>query len=380
MSRLQITFILVGALVSAGSIHAQPASDFASGLHNPSKIILGPSRTLLVSEADSAANSGRVSIVNSSGIRRTLIEGLPSAATGETSDGPTGMVLDGDVLYVAIGEGDQLVAGTAQGTQIPNPKGPSSLILASLLQINFSPSVDSQTAPFTLKPADHVTLADGKSVVLDNGAGGKATVTLLSHFRYRPDAASIYRNSHPYGLTKLPGDNDHLYMTDAGLNSVERIDIKSGRATTLVRFPGVQNTGPTGPPFSDAVPDSVYPFGNRLLVTLLTGFPFNAGSSRIMSVDPASGNSEVLIPNLSSAIDVVWRNRFPGGVQVYVLEYSTNFLQGAPGRLRRFAGGPAETVVSDLASPVSMALDSTTGTLYIATRANGKIVKVDLAW
>src|SRR4051812_38382709 len=85
---------------------------FATGLLNPAKVILGPSGTLLVSEFDNKPNSGRISIVSSSGTRRTLIDGLPSGVGDEGPDGPTGLFLEDNTLYVAIGEGDQLQAGT----------------------------------------------------------------------------------------------------------------------------------------------------------------------------------------------------------------------------------------------------------------------------
>src|SRR4051794_41977142 len=79
----------------------------STGRLNPAKIILGPAGSLLVSEFDDKPNSGRVSIVGPSGVRRTLIDGLPSGVGANGPDGPTGLVLDGNTLYLAIGEGDQ---------------------------------------------------------------------------------------------------------------------------------------------------------------------------------------------------------------------------------------------------------------------------------
>jgi hypothetical protein len=287
------------------------------------------------------------------------------------------MVLDGNTLYIAIGEGDQLQNGTTQGTAFPNAKGPASPILATILQFNFSGPVDKITTAFTLKATDHTVLADGNSVSLDNGAGDKATVSMLSEFRYRPDPVAVYRNSHPYALAKIPGDATHLYLADAGLNALVQVDLPSGRSRKLTSFPNQPNRGPIGPPVSEAVPDSIQLSGDRLLVTLLTGFPFATGNSKVMVVDPVSGGAQVLLENLTSAIDIAFRTRFFGGVDYYVLEFSANILTEAPGRLRLINAGTASVVADNLPGPSSMVLDNATGTLYIATKA-GSILQLDV--
>ena len=182
--------------LSAASLHAQTPSVFTTGLVNPAKIIPGPGGTLLVSEAGRASNTGRVSIVTSAGARRSLLEALPSgAATEGNEDGPTGIYLDGDTLYIAIGEGDQLVAGATQGANQPNPKGPASPILTTILKVVPSQPVNLITAPFTLRATDHTPLADGLTVTLEIGANATAAVSVLAEFRYRPDPALVYRNS-----------------------------------------------------------------------------------------------------------------------------------------------------------------------------------------
>src|SRR5262249_49078981 len=156
----------------------------------------------------------------------------------------------------------------------------------------------------------------------DNGAGDKATITMLSEFRYRPDPVAVYRNSHPYALTRIPEDANHLWMADAGLNALVQIDLPGGRSHIVTRFPNQPNKGTTGPPTAEAVPDSIQPFGGKLLITLLTGFPFAAGDSKVLSVDPATGAYTVLADNLNSSIDIAWRTRFFGGLDFYVLSYS----------------------------------------------------------
>jgi hypothetical protein len=377
MTKRSITYAALATLTAVTiPLNAQPRV-FTTGLLNPAKIIQGPSGSLLVSEFDNKPNSGRISIVSSTGTRRTLIDGLPSGVGANGPDGPTGLALDGNTLYVAIGEGDQLENGTAQGTAIPNTKGPASPILATILQLNLAGPVDKITTGFTLKAADHAVLADGNSVSLDNGAGDKATLSMLSEFRYRPDPVAIYRNSHPYALAKVPGDANHLYLADAGLNALVQVDLPSGRSRKFTAFPNQPNRGPIGPPVSEAVPNSIQLLAGRLMVTLLTGFPFATGNSKVMLVDPTSGSAEVLLENLTNTIDIAWRSRFFGGVDFYVLEFSTDLLNNAPGRLKLINAGDSSVVADKLPGPSSMVLDNSASTLYILTKS-GSILQLDL--
>src|SRR5262249_17788407 len=154
-------------------------------------------------------------------------DGLPSGLgppSGD-ADGPNGLLLDGNVLYIAIGEGDLYANGTVQGTLIVNTAGISSPIFDTLLQVTFSQSVDRVASGFSLKLADHTALLDGNPVILTNAAGDKATFTLLSEFRFRPDARENIKHSHPYGIAKLDSDPAHLFVADAGLNLVHQVEI-----------------------------------------------------------------------------------------------------------------------------------------------------------
>lgn len=88
-----------------GPALVQQVTVFASGLKNPSKVILAGRGNLLVTETDTALNSGRVPLVDPGGRVQKLIEGLPSgpAAPDGTLDGPNGLALDGRILFVLNG-------------------------------------------------------------------------------------------------------------------------------------------------------------------------------------------------------------------------------------------------------------------------------------
>jgi hypothetical protein len=116
-----------------------------------------------------------------------------------------------------------------------------------------------------------------------------------------------------------------------------------------------------------------------LLVSFLTGFPFTPGDSKVLQIDPATGTSVPFLSWLSSATDIVYRTR-PNGArpQFFLLEYSTGFLAGQPGRVQVFNSPTGTVLVDGLHGPTSLALNNTTGTLYIASRTDGKILAVDV--
>jgi hypothetical protein len=152
-------------------------------------------------------------------------------------------------------------------------------------------------------------------------------------------------------LTKFPGDANHLYLSDAGLNAIVQVDLPSGRSRKFTTFPNQPNKGPIGPPVSESVPTSIRVYGGQFLVTLLTGFPFATGNSKIMAVDPVTGAASVFLDNLTSTIDVAARARFFGGVNFYVLEFSSDILTSKPGRLRVLGSGGQSVAADNLPGP-----------------------------
>jgi len=126
---------------------------------------------------------------------------------------------------------------------------------------------------------------------------------------------------------------------------VHQVDIVTGRKRTLVQFPSFPNFGTSPPPVVDAVPDSVRAYGNQLLVTFLTGFPFSNGDAKVLLVDPATGATAPFISWLNSAIDIVYRPRAAGErPQFFVLEYQYEFPGRGTGprtRLQSAGGNPS---------------------------------------
>ena len=388
--------ILTGATLLALATDAgAQCTEFTTGLLRPLSAVQSKKGNLIVSENGTpTANTGRISIVDPAGTRRTLIEGLPSGISYETNSpsGPTGLFLRGRTLYALIGVGDSVLAGPNQGTVRPNPD-PASPLLSSVLAIHFSAAVEKNTQGFLLTPAHQQTLASGESVTLTNPAAETIRIELIANFPNftpdpRPDFAENVRHSNPFALIAL---GSSLYVTDGAQNSIWRVDLASRQFTTLTRFANIPNPAfnpnppppSQGGPFLEAVPTGIEFSDGQLLVTLFRGFPFPAGSSAVVRVDPISGSQSTFISGLKTAIDIlpVRTDDDPGGATKHlVMQHASGNLLAPPGLLLRFdtPNAAPTTLASCLTTPSSMTLDEESGTLYV-TELTGRVVAIAVA-
>src|SRR5205807_100720 len=178
----------------------------------PGKIILTPRGNFLITETTSISpNSGRLSFVSRAGVRRSLIEGLPSGTevTLAGGSGPAAMALRDRTLYLSIGPGDSERAGAAPGTSTLNPQSASSPIFSSLLEIRFSADVDAIGSTFRMTVQHQQALNDGGEVELAD-AGATARISLLTRFPIaEPHPTAVYKFSNPWGLA-LSDDGRNL--------------------------------------------------------------------------------------------------------------------------------------------------------------------------
>ena len=361
-----------------------PAPVLTSGLEGPLGITLSNQDNLLVSETGTMAlSSGRISIVEPNGHRRTLLGGLPSGLNdvGDPS-GPAGLFMRGRHLYVLIGDGDVAIPGPRPGTALENPNGPSSPIFSSILAIHFSAATERTTTGFTLTFADQTALANGQTVTLSNGGEDKMTIQLIVNFpdfipRPLPDVPNNIELSNPF---QLVGVDDMFYVTDGGRNLVWQVDLPTRAFSPLVVFPDIPNPlFPTlGGPFIQAVPAGIASFNKQqLLVTLLRGAPFPTGVSTVERIDPTTGSDAPFIIGLTTAIDIL-PIKGKGATNYLVLQFSSAgpFFQG-PGLVLRFdnPAGPPTVIADCLTAPTSMTLNKNTGTLYVS-EDGGRIVAI----
>ena len=357
---------LIPLMLLAAPAWCQPQT-LTTGLQTPVKMILTPQGNFLVTETSMNPNSGRLSFVSRAGVRRSLIEGLPSGTevTLAGGSGPAAMALRDRTLYLSIGPGDSERAGTTPGTSTLNPQSASSPIFSSLLEIRFSVGVDSIAGTFRMTPPHQQALNDGQQVELAD-EGATARISLLARFPIaEPHPTALYKFSNPWGLA-LSEDGQTLYLTDASQNCLLQIDTSTGRWRRLARFGPFPNPTPVGPPVVDAVPTSVRIYGDRVLVSFLSGFPFVRDNGRVLAVNPETGAAEPFIFNLTSVTDVLVRPKAGSRPYFFVLEFSANQSANPapPGRLLRFDTADAQ-VAGTFITPVSMVFDETTSELFV---------------
>jgi hypothetical protein len=378
----------LAVFTSLTSLHVRSecsAVELTSGLLRPASIIQTSHGNLLIGESGTfTPNSGRISIIDLNGHRRTLVDGMPSgiADVGDPA-GPAGLFLRGRTLYVAISVGDIAVSGGAPGTALPNPNPPSSPLFSSILAIHFSASVEKFTEGMTLTPAHQQALAQGKKVTLSNGAWDKITIELIADFpNFIPaPLPTLPRNiqvSNPFDLVAV---EDQLYVTDGGRNHLWQVDIPSGSTSVLAFFPDIPNPlfPAVGGPFSQAVPTGIRYADDRLFVALFRGVPFAPGTSTVEEIDLLTGAHAPFITGLKTAIDVLPISTGEETDYLVLQHASVGPFFGSPGLLLYFAAsGGVPTVVADcLTKPTSMTLDEKTGTLYV-TELAGRVVAIPL--
>jgi hypothetical protein len=386
-----LAVLAAAAMLASGDAAAQcPVTELASGLRIPLGIIQSNQDNLIIAETGTPEpNTGRISIVDLDGSRRTLLDGLPSGLNDiREPSGPAGVFMRGRTLYVAIGVGDVVIAGPIPTTQLPNPDPPSSPIFSSVLAVHFSAHVEKITEGFTLSLDDHEALADGERVRLSNGGGDKATIELIADFpNFIPNPLAPFEGAvRASNLFDLIVVGNELFVTDGGRNLVWQVDIHSGDFSQLAQFPPIENTFPVGGPIIEAVPTGIAYSGGQLLVTLFRGVPFGPGTSDVEQVDPVTGSHFSFIGELKTAIDVV-PIRDGSDTDWLVLQHASEGLFfGSGGSLLRFetpdgsptvlVGGPAAAPFC-LTRPTSMVLDEKTGTLYV-TELGGRILAIPI--
>ena len=378
------TIVLTGLLARAQC----PLPALTAGLDFPLGITQTDQGNLLVSETGTrGANTGRISIVDLDGNRRTLLAGLPSGINDVNEpSGPAGIFVRGRSLYVVIGIGDSVLAGPLPGTNLPNPN-PSSPIFSSVLAIHFSANIEKSTTGFSLTFDDQQSLASGELVTVGNSDGEHIVIELLANF---PDYTA---NPLPFLTTNVRGVNpfhlvvvaNEVYVTDGAQNSLWQLDIPTRAFSILTAFGDISNPlfPGLGGPFIEAVPAGLRYSDGQLLVTLFRGFPFLVGTSEVRTVDPKTGTQSSFIPGLTTAVDVL-PVRKGDDTHYFVLQHVSDFTLPpfeSPWWLLHFEtpAGPPTITVGCRTKPSSMTLDNETNTLYLTELVGGRIVAISIA-
>jgi hypothetical protein len=372
----------IGALCTPVKADAQCSSVLTADLRAPLGITQSNLGNLLVSETGTTGtlHSGRLSIVGRDGVRRTLLDGLPSATNDvNEASGPSGILIRGRTLYVLIGIGDTIqVVTPGSPIRVGNPN-PSSRIFSSILAIHLSANVERTAGGFSITTSDQQALANGEKLRLSTGGGDTMTIEVVANFpdyipNPLPGVPNNVRGSNPFDLDLI---GDQLFVTDGGRNLVWKVNINTGTFSPLAEFAPIANPTPVGAPIVEAVPTGIREFKGQLFVTLFRGFPFPPGTSVVQQINPNTGAQAPLFTGLRTAIDVLVSDDEPASV--LVLQHASGPLLppfSGPGSLTRLDAGGSNVVADCLARPTSMVRDERTNVIYITEYLTGRVVMV----
>ena len=314
------TRLIVGLLVASMAVMLANSADAQSGLVIPNLVSPRGLSTqglhLLVAEQ---GGGGRILRVTEFGTTYVVASGLPS-----------------------------VIANTPEG---PLPVGANSVIYADgyyYFTVGEAPDAGFQ-AVYRLREGEKPTL------IADLGAYEEANNTDGDVDRTgKPELLS-----NPFDLVSDGAGG--LYVVDSGANAIFRVSF-TGQIKPFAIFPNRPNPlfPKAGGPTMDQVPTGIEigPDG-ALYVSTLTGFPFPANAALVYRLKDSNadgdaldaGEATVYADGLTTATNLA----FDRDGSLLVSEFSTDFLNQAPGRLVRVRNGKiSEVVAAPLVSPTGL--------------------------
>jgi hypothetical protein len=209
---------------------------FVSGLNAPIGITLDDNGNVWVTEAGTGKDDASVSMFTQTGVKTTLLHGLPSVLANGSVEGLSHLLYHSGKLYILHG-----VSGMLYTADVSSFKPGSSAVPLNTLEVQ-----DIGTYVRSLALTDPL-------------------------------------NSNAYDM--VHGGDGHLYIVDAGGNAIIRRDNSTGMLSKFAEFPKT-------PKGADAVPTGIVYDGSSFLVSTLTGFPFAEGDAKIYKVDGIGNVSE----------------------------------------------------------------------------------------
>jgi len=276
----------------------------------------------------SVGNSSRIVEIVPDGTQ-TEVANLPSVLEGGEASGGNRLALLDGVLYATSG-------GWQEGLPMDRPSQ-----IAAVVSV-------------------------GKDGTVDEVAN-----TWDTEVAQNPDG--FVKEAHPYGLAA--GPDGLLWVADAGANDVLTVDPESGEVKVVATIDGI--TGPV--PNSargdameeDPVPTGIVPTKDGgAFVSLLSGFPFVPGSSKIVAI-----SSEGDVSDYATGLTMITDLRMGPDGDLYAVQIGEFTAQGPKlnsGAIWHIHEGDAsEVVYSGLSFPTSLAFTKD-GDAYITVNGTGE--------
>jgi hypothetical protein len=308
---------------------------YATGFNNPRGLKFGPDGMLYVAEGGTgggnstvgqceqvpapvgpysgAATGGRISRVDSNGVRTTVTDQFPSSQTSENLvSGVADVAFIGDTLYA-------ITAGSGCSHGVPNT---------------------------------------------DNGifrVGGDGSITLVADL-------SAFQKAHPVAHPEADDfePDGTWYSMVAVRGSLYAVEPNHGELDRITTGGAISRVADISATQGHIVPTSVAYHGVFYVGNLNT-FPITPGASKILQITPGGSVSTV-----ATGLTMITGVAFDSRGRMYVLEntVTAGFPTPGEGEIVRITGGKKEVIVSGLALPTAMTFGPD-GALYVSNLGFG---------
>ena len=308
---------------------------YATGFNNPRGLKFGPDGMLYVAEGGTgggnstvgqceqvpapvgpytgAATGGRISKVDSNGVRTTVTDQFPSSQTSENLvSGVADVAFIGDTLYA-------ITAGSGCSHGVPNT---------------------------------------------DNGifrVGGDGSITLVADL-------SAFQKAHPVAHPEADDfePDGTWYSMVAVRGSLYAVEPNHGELDRITTGGAISRVADISATQGHIVPTSVAYHGVFYVGNLNT-FPITPGASKILQITPGGSVSTV-----ATGLTMIAGVAFDSRGRMYVLEntVTAGFPTPGEGEIVRITGGKKDVIVSGLALPTGMTFGPD-GALYVSNLGFG---------
>ncbi len=351
---LFVTALVVSALFALGGValaqDAPTGTPVVTGLNGPMGVLVDPDGNVWVAD---------------SGLGGDTPISVPNPETGEVVT----VTIGASSQIVEISAADGVSTTVATVTSYGSPEyGASGAGRIALLDGTLYASVsdwDRGTDPSVDAP-------EGVATIVEVGSDGTVTEVFDAWaFEKENNPYGAVYHAHPYGL--LGGDDGRLWVTEAGGNTLMRVDPATGEGEVVAVMDPLPGVFPRpeydNQMLTDPVPTGVAIMDGEVYVSLLSGAPFVPGNARVVKV-----NDDGTVSDFATGLSMLTDLRTGPDGNLYATSFAVAGAEGfGPGSgsvVRIGEGDTSQLIIPGLDFATSLDFDAD-GNAYVAVNGVG---------